>query len=732
MKFKKFPALRQHENMDCGPACLKIISKFYGKNLSLQYLRDLCDVTREGTSFLNLAQAAEEIGYRTLAVDIKIDQLLETPLPGIIHWKNRHYVVVYKVNKRNVFVSDPAIGLISYSLEDFYKNWYTKGKVSGYMLLLQPLHNFDIQETTSNNRYIRSIWEYIIPYKRAAFYLALIMLLVTGMQSALPFITRAIYDVGIRGSDLDFIYVVLMANIILTLTIACGNMARDVVVKHISARVGIGLISDYILKLMKLPIDYFEKRTSGDILQRAQDHERIKNFVTQSSFNVIFSIFTFLVFSIILGLYNTNLLWIFIIGSVLYVIWIVIFLKSGEKQDYKYFDLLAKNNSYWIETVNSMYDIKINNHGRVRRWDWERLQARLFKVSLKTTSLHHLQDFGSQIINGLKNVFLTFYSAKAVIDGEITMGTMISVQFIIGFMNAPLMQFVSFIKSAQIARISFSRLKSVNEQEDEESSIVSNNINLPDNRTIHLKNVFFQYTKNSLPILTNVNLSIPEGRVTALVGESGSGKTTLLKLLLRLYRPLAGEIKMGNINISNINLHQWRNISAAVLQESRLFNDTILKNIVLSEESIDYQQLKHAVKVSCISDYLESLPLGYLTKIGENGIGLSLGQKQRILIARAIYRNCDFLFLDEATNALDANNEFAIMQYLEKEFANKTVVIAAHRLSTIQKADQIIFLEHGKVIEVGKHTELISKRGAYYKLVKNQLSLETNENLTEK
>lgn len=549
------------------------------------------------------------------------------------------------------------------------------------------------------------------------------MLVVTLLQGMLPFISKAVIDVGIKTSDVKFINMILIGNIAILFSVMIFNVIRDWILLHITARVNIALISDYLIKLMKLPVTFFENKLLGDILQRAQDHERIRSFIMTNSLSLIFSALTFVVFSVILLIYNVTIFYIFIFGSVLYIAWVLLFLKIRKKLDWEYFELLSKNQSYWVETVSSIQDIKIYNYEKHRRWKWEEIQAKLYHVNKRVLAVTNAQNLGSQFIENIKNMAIVFVCAVAVINGEITFGVMISTQFIIGMLNGPLIQFINFVVSAQYAKISFLRINEIREIEDEEALLsIGNSTILPDNKSLVLENVHFQYTPNTPAVLKNIYLFIPENKVTAIVGGSGSGKSTLLKLLVRLYQPSFGEIKMDKTNMKTINLRKWRDLCGVVMQDGKMFSDTILNNIVLDDERIDYDKLREVSKIAQIDDEIQAMPKGYDTVIGESGRGLSGGQKQRLLIARALYRNPEYLFLDEATNALDAINERKIVDALSGAFIKKTVVVIAHRLSTIRNADQIVVLEKGYITEVGTHAMLMEKKGHYYSLVSSQMS----------
>ena len=547
------------------------------------------------------------------------------------------------------------------------------------------------------------------------------MLMVTLLQGLLPFISKAVIDVGIKTRDVSFINMILVGNVVILFSVMVFNVLRDWILMHITARVNIALITDYLIKLMKLPITFFENKLVGDILQRAQDHERIRSFIMNNSLALIFSSLTFVLFSIILLIYNATIFFIFLSGSLLYVCWVLLFLRIRKKLDWQYFELISRDQSYWVETVGAMQDIKIYNYEQTRRWKWEGIQAGLYKINKRVLAVTNMQNLGAQFVENLKNMAITFFCATAVIKGDITYGVMISTQFIIGMLNGPLVQFINFVVSAQYAKISFLRMNEIRQLDDEEELLSIGNTNiLPEHRDIVLENVMFQYTPNAPLVLKNIYLTIPENKVTAIVGGSGCGKSTLLKLLVRLYNPTYGTIRMGGMNVQSINLRRWRELCGVVMQDGKLFSESILNNIVLDDEHIDYDKLRECCRIAQIDEEINAMPKGFDTLVGENGRGLSGGQRQRLLIARALYRNPKMLFLDEATNALDTINERKITEALNAAFTDRTVVVIAHRLSTIRHADQIVVLDHGNIVEIGNHESLIKKEGFYYQLVASQ------------
>lgn len=721
---KKFPSYRQLDAMDCGPACLRIISKFYGKYLSLQFLREKCGVSKEGVSVYDLCTGAENIGLRSFATKVDFEKLEKSvSLPCIIHWDNSHFVVVYKIKKGRIYISDPAKGLVSYSKKEFCEKWLKNGKSLGVIIIFSPTPKFDGLESSRANwvQAYNYLIKYMKPYKRYAIHLLLVMLFITGIESLFPFISQAVIDIGIGSNDLNFIQLILIANVALVVFSAAGDWVRSSLNLHLASRIKISLLSDYVIKLMRLPISFFDTKLTGDILQRAKDQERIQAFIMSSVFSIFLAVLNLAVFGGILLFYDSSLFWIFLIGSLAYLIWVLMFWSIRKKLDMNYFELAAKDQSQWIENITHIYDIKLNQFEKEKRWKWEGLQAGLYQVGLRLLKVQQSENLGSKFINSLKNLALIYFSAKGVIDGEMTLGMMIAVQFIVGQLNSPLSQIIKFITSSQMAYISFLRLQDVQLHREEENDTNTNNMTFPDDRTIVLDNVYFKYNVNDYYVLKALNLEIKEGEVTAIVGASGSGKSTLIKMLLRLYPNTSGNLWMGGVNMNNVSLSMWRAKCGAVLQESDIFNDTILNNIVLNIDSIDYNRVSKVVEIANIKKDIEYLPLGYNTIIGQNGRGLSSGQKQRILIARALYKQPDFLFLDEATNALDSFNENAVTHNLNEAYHGKTVVIAAHRLSTVINADQIVVLEKGKIVEVGTHADLIAKEGHYFDLFKTQL-----------
>ncbi len=719
----------QMDAMDCGPTCLRMIAKFYGKSYSLQTLRERSYITREGVSLLGTSDAAESIGFRTIGVRLTFEKLVgEAPLPLIAHWKQKHFIVVYKIKKGKIYCADPAHGLIKYTKDEFLKGWISTRKdeeEQGVCLLLEPSPDFySTEDEKINKANFKFLFSYLKPHKKFFFQLILGMILGSIIQLIFPFLTQSIVDIGINNQDLGFITLILIAQLVLFVSQTFVDFLRGWILLHISTRINISLISDFLIKLMKLPISFFDTKMVGDLMQRIGDHRRIEAFLTGSSLNILFSMLTLVVFSIVLAIYSLQIFAVFMIGSILYIVWVYLFMKKRRELDYKRFSQLSENQSSIIQLITGMQEIKLNNCEKKRRWEWERIQARLFKINIKGLSLNQYQQAGAGFFNQMKNILITFIAAKSVVDGDITLGMMVAVQYIIGQLNSPIELMVNFMRSAQDAKISLERLGEIHQRDDEEPTDKMRISIIPENKSIFVSNVSFQYEgPHSAFVLKDVDLDIPESKVTAIVGPSGSGKTTLVKLLLGFYPPTKGDVKISDVRLENFNTRMWRDLCGTVMQDGFLFSDSIAGNIAVSDEIVNKEKLLQAVKVANIQEFIESLPLAYNTKIGAEGIGLSQGQKQRILIARAVYKNPEYLFFDEATNALDANNEKTIMNNLEQFFQGKTVLIVAHRLSTVKNADQIVVLEKGEIVERGNHDELVSLKGYYYNLVKNQLEL---------
>ncbi|HZL76499.1 MAG TPA: peptidase domain-containing ABC transporter [Bacteroidales bacterium] len=724
-----FPFVKQPDAMDCGPACLKMVAGFYKKNFTLETIRKKCFITREGVSFLGLSEAADNLGFRTVGVRIPFEMLVDNaPLPAIVHWRQKHFVVVISIKNDKIWVADPAVGIVKYSREDFTRNWastITDEKPSGLVLIIEPTPALnEIESEHEKAGGFRFLLKYFRLYDKYLFQLLLGLFLGSCIQLIIPFLTQSIIDVGLNNNDIGFIYLVLFAQLALVIGRMTVEFIRGWLLLYIGARVNVAVISGFLQKLMALPIAFFDTKLTGDILQRIDDNNRIEEFLTSASLSILFSFFNMVVFGIVLAIFSPKILLLFLAGSLLYVTWISLFMRSRARLDHQRFKKMSESGSKLITMINGMQEIKLTQSEMSNRWDWEKLQASLFGLKTKGLGLIQYQSAGATFINEVTNLCITVVAATAVIKGDITLGTMLAVQFIIGQMNVPLSQLIGFFKMSQDAKMSLDRLAEVHEMDNEEAEPEMKVRKLPDRKDIYINNVSFQYEGPHSPfVLKNIDLFIEENRITAIVGTSGSGKTTLLKLLLGFYKPVAGEILIGDTRISNISLKVWRSKTGAVLQDGFLFPDTIASNIAPGLSEINEERMIKAAETANIKGFIESLPLGYNTKIGASGHGLSEGQKQRLLIARIIYKNPEIIIFDEATNSLDAGTEKVIVGNLAGFFSGKTVIIVAHRLSTVRNADSIIVMDEGRIVETGTHSGLIAKKGAYYKLVKNQLEL---------
>ncbi len=724
-----FPFYKQLDASDCGATCLRMVARHHGRHYSLEYLRELSYLDREGTSLMGIADAAEKIGLRTLGVKTNFGRLQnELPLPCIAHWKQNHFLVVYRIANGKVYVADPAVGKVQMSEQEFLDNWVSdvyNTEPQGILLLLETSPEFFQREGETTNRSgLGILRQYLVPHKRLIWQLFLGLILGSVIQLIFPFLMQALVDKGVQLNDLNFVYLILAAQGMLFFSQVAVEFIRGWILLHIGTRVNINLVSDFLIKLMRLPMAFFDSKMTGDLLQRIYDNERVERFLTSSSLVTLFSVVNLLVFGIVLLFYNTWIFAIFFLAAMLYFGWVAIFLQRRRALDYRRFEQMADNQNALIQLVNGMQEIKLHNAERQKRWAWERIQAKLFRISVDYLATDQMQRAGAAFINEGKNILISITAATAVINGDMTLGMMLAVQYIIGHANAPLESLVQFILAAQEAKISLERMNEIHLKPDEEPKDAAKVTVLPDNGDLSAENLSFRYGGPHEPwVLRNIGMVIPEGKITAIVGSSGSGKTTLVKLLLNFYNPTEGAIRLGEVGLSNIDHQLWRERCGVVMQDGFIFSDTIARNIALGTDNINRQQLLYAAKVANIQSFIETLPLGYNTKIGPDGVGLSQGQRQRILIARAVYKNPRYLFFDEATNALDAYNERVIMHNLEQVFQNKTVVIVAHRLSTVRNADNIIVLEKGELVEQGTHEELTYKRGVYYHLVKNQLEL---------
>ena len=728
-----FPHYQQLDEMDCGSTSLRMIAKYYGKEYSAEMLRNHCHITRNGVSMLGISEAAEYLGFRTLGVKITMEQLIhDASLPCILHWNQNHFVVCYKVKKNRsgryrFYIADPASQKLCYTEEEFMRCWLStsvQGRDCGMALLMVPGVNFGKrkEECENNRQSLGFFFKYLKPYRRQVVVLLLGMLLGSLLQLVFPFLTQALVDRGINGKNLGFVTLILIAQLVLFIAQLSVNFIRGWILLHVNTRIDIALISDFLVKLMKMPLHFFDTKKIGDLMQRIEDHSRIKSFLMGNSLGFIFSLANFVVFSVVLGYYSLLVLGVFLLGNTLYILWVAFFMKYRRELDYKRFSQSATERNKMIQLIQGMQDIKLNNCERQKRWEWERVQMRLFRISMRGLKIGQFQQSGSVFFSQTTNILISFIAARNVIMGNMTLGMMMSLTYIIGQLSAPINDFISFIQAVQDAKLSLERLNEIHSQPDEDTDIKDKATALPADKTIRVEHITFSYDGAERNYaLDDVSLEIPERKVTAIVGESGCGKTTLIKLLQGFYLPSHGSIKIGGTDLCDINPHYWRSITGSVMQESFIFSDTIAHNIALDTDRLEMDRVHRAAIMANADGFVRKMPMGYYTRIGMEGSGVSQGQRQRILIARAIYKNPEYIFFDEATNALDTTNEAEIMHHLNTFYHGRTVVVAAHRLSTVKNADQILVMRQGRIVEQGTHKELVAMNGYYYDLLKNQL-----------
>lgn len=723
--FKKFPFYRQPDIMDCGPTCLRMVLRYYGKKYELQELREVCETNRTGSNMLHIKTGAEKLGFLADGFRLSFAALRKQKLPCIAYWNQQHYVVVYKTTARHVYVSDPAHGRVRYTNEEFMQSWADSAQ-EGIILALKPGEQFrkiKPKQSTSRRAGLRYLFNYVLRFRKLFLQLIVGLLLGSLLQLLFPFITQSIVDNGIKNNDLGFIYLALLAQLLLFAGRMSTEVLRSWIMLHISSRVNMLIVGEFFIKLMKLPVSFFDRKMGGDILQRIEDTSRVEYFLTTWSLNMLFSFISLVTFSFILAVYSFKIFLVFFAGSVLYVSWVLLFMKKRADVDFKRFQQVSDSQSKIFEIVSGMQEIKTHNAEQQKKAEWEKLQLLHYEISLKGMTVEQWQNTGSALINELKNIFVTFLAARLVIDGSITLGMMLSVSYIIGQLNSPISQVVTFSKALQDALLSLGRLTEIYDLKDEDEINRGAVHKRGECETLHISGLSFTYPGNVNPALKNISLEIPANRITAIVGSSGSGKTTLMKLLLGFYPYTEGRIRAGEDDLQHINTASWRACCGVVMQEGYIFSDTVARNIALGEEEIDEPRLLAAIRTANLGPVIENLPMKLETKIGNDGAGLSTGQKQRILIARAVYKNPEYLFFDEATSALDSRNEKIITENLAQFFANRTAVIIAHRLSTVKHADHIIVLDNGTVAETGTHDELVAREGVYFQLIKNQLEL---------
>lgn len=728
--------------MQCGIACLQMLCQHYGRHISLPQMEEICHATTEGVSLLGISEAAERLGFRTVSARVGLDAFDKENLPCILHWNQNHFIVLYKVRRSKTFyVADPGKGLVEYGVEDFKQHWVSvhadDGEEKGIAMFLEPTERFyqyklsatleklkdENNKDTRNNHSLRFLWYYASGYKRQFAIVFLTLLIGSLLQLLMPFLTQGIVDWGIERKDISLVWLILIGEFAIVVGRTATDFIRRWLLLRVSMQINIALVSDFFIKLLRLPMSFFDTKLMGDLLQRMNDHGRVQSFLTNQALGVMFTSISFIVFGAVLAFYDLTIFAVFLVGSIIYGLWLSHFLGRRKVLDYELFEQQAINQNKTYQFITAMQEIKLQQCERRRREEWEQTQRDLFHVQTKSLRLQQTQEAGSVLINELKNILITVLAATAVIHGNITLGMMLATQYIVGQLNSPVEQLMSFILALQDVKISLERINEIHHKNEEDAGR-ERRAYFADKKELELKAIDFRYDLHSpRKIIDGVSFRIPERKVTAIVGASGSGKTTLLKLLLGYYPVESGAIALSGCNLNEYNLQWWRGQCGVVMQDGVIFSESIERNIAVDDGPVDRVHLEQAARIACIHDHVMSLPLKYNTKIGRDGVGLSQGQRQRILIARAVYKNPDFIFLDEATNSLDANNERMIVENLNQFYRGKTVVIVAHRLSTVKKADQIVVIDKGRIVEIGTHEELSLKKGAYYNLVKNQLEL---------
>lgn len=723
---KTFPLHKQFDAMDCGPACLKMVAEFYGKTLDFKKIKEDCFLTKQGVTFSGMMSALDKMGMDSIPVKVSLKEIVEkVELPCVAHWNDNHFIVVYKITNKAIYVADPKLGLITYKIEEFEEGWLNKITGEGFLLLIEPRKEFfDQKSIVENGSDLSFLKTYFKPYKKLIYQIFIGILITSIIQLTLPFLTQSLVDYGIKHQDLHFVYIILIAQVVFLISAGSINMLRNWILLHITSRISIKMISDFLSKLLKLPIAYFQTKQKGDLLQRIYDHDRIEAFLSTETLSVVFGMINVVLFSIVLAYYNLNIFVIFIIGTLIYILWSLYFMKERAHINIIEFKQNSMNQSSLYQLLSSITEIKLNGSEQRRKTEWKAIQYRLFNISMKGLVLQHRQIHGGYFINEIKNILILFIAATSVINGSMTLGAMLAIQFIIGLLNGPIKQLVSFFVVYQEAILSIRRLAEIHDSTSERDLIGKGKMEIPMNKDIEIKNLSYRYgPPGSSMVLKNINLIIPTGKVTAIVGPSGSGKTTLLKLLLKFYKPIEGDIYVDKSKLADYDTEVWRSKCGVVMQDGFIFNDSLKNNITESDSQnpVDAIRLNKALTAANLTHLANILPNKLETKLGSDGSLLSGGERQRVLIARAIYKNPEILLFDEATSSLDSSNEKQIMNEMNKFFKNRTVVVIAHRLSTVKDADQIVVLNNSEIIEVGKHKELVALKGKYYELVKNQL-----------
>ncbi|KFF25120.1 peptidase domain-containing ABC transporter [Chryseobacterium vrystaatense] len=721
----RFKFRYQKDRMDCGPVCIQMISDYYGKKYDLNFLREICNYGKQGVTINSLKGAAEKIGYDAHVIKAGLDEINDLDLfPYILHWGNDHYVILLKFTKKSAVIADPGYGILSVSKEIFKKNWYKNNK--GVAVVLSPAELLESNEPKRTSLFGYTS-KYLKKHKKEILKIAATLLIINTLTFLLPFITQKIFDDGIAHTDKKMIYYLILSQLFIYIGIYLSEIYRNWIAVKLGGNISIEIIYNFFKKLIKLPIHFLETKVVGDYNQRIQDSEKIEAFMTSQSITSIFSMLTIIVYLIVMSIYNFNLFFLYISITLVSVAVSLYFLKKRRLYDYLIFKEKANIQNLTFEILNGITEVKLNGLEDVKLNQWKNYQNLALKLNVDLAKIGQQQYISFSALNQIKNLSITLVSSILVIDGLLSLGELLTISFIVGQLNSPIDQLISFFRDVQDSKLSMERISEIEDQKDEDNEKDANLKEVENENSIIFRNVSFSYNSTDR-VLDNINIEIPENKITAIVGASGSGKTTLIKLILKFYERYSGDIFIKGVNIKNVTSASIRKSIGTVMQDGYLFSDTIEGNIAgetIMDNEEEYQALKQmAYQLSNAEEFISRLPLRDQTKVGSYGINLSGGQEQRLIIARALFKNPDFLILDEATSALDTKNEKTIHNNLKLFFKNKTVLIIAHRLSTVRNADNIIVMDHGKVIEQGEHRELLDKKNKYYELVKNQLELD--------
>ncbi|MEE1298103.1 MAG: peptidase domain-containing ABC transporter [Muribaculaceae bacterium] len=720
----KIKAFRQLEHSDCGITCIRIIAYFYGVDIPLKFLRSICDISRVGISIRDILSATKKIGFEANAVKVSAEDILKMPLPAILYWENKHYIVLYKIKNNKFYIADPGRGKLILDNEEFLNSWLY-GNSMGLAIVLAPkeeFYNIDFGIKDSSESGLFKLAKKSIS-KHLKRFIAVIVLSIVVMLADMitPLIFQSTIDEGIEGKDINLVWVLCLSQFLIFIGYSLSDNVINIILTKTGLKVSIDMMNEYLSKLISFPISFFDRKVNSDFIQKIEDQNRIKNFLIDFPSSAFLTGINIVVFSAMLIYYNYIIFLILLAATFLGFLWTKTFLQKRENIDYSYFYYSSNNRNNIYELINGMQEIKINNAHNIRIAKWKETQLKINELSFKTVLLKMLVNGGNSVLSRIKDIIITGACATLVIKGNMSVGEMMTISYITGRLSSPFSYILNSLNTMQDATMSYERIDEIINKPLDNKSKYKEHDNI---QSIIFSNVSFKYPGSYSPyVLKDINITIPQGKVTAIVGCSGSGKSTLLKLMLGFYIPQKGDIYAGKYNMSDIDTDNWISRCGVVMQNGFIFSGTILENIALSDSKPDINRVKYVTNLACINEFIDTLPMGYHTKIGVTGVELSGGQKQRILIARAVYKNPSFIFLDEATNALDAKNERVIVENLNEFYKGRTVVIVAHRLSTVKNADNIIVLEGGRVAETGNHESLIAQRGAYFNLVRNQLEL---------